>query len=854
MFDVKPTKESAVFDLYRIKREVDLKPKKTAAIPIAEKKVDPAEIIPVITSSPQPSPEPVSKNEIVQKTENPKEAILKEFEHAISGPADITAELASVGGQLYNSNGQVAKFRRGLIKPARKPSRQPVPEIVVQRKNPEERKPVSLPKLPEPKRIEPASPVSREIDVWLANIKNNRHALSSSVPSKKRRGSIKTKLRWPHFKNPRRAILYLAGFVLVGLLIFGFTRRNTIGVQNNVLHNGDNAVANLEDAKQKLENLNFLGAADSFALAYDDFNKASGTLNQLGVSFLSLFGNLPGLNKLKAANDLVEAGQSLSRAGENLSLAFGTLYQTNLFSFLKPSLAGQTGYDQKNSLSKLITDLKAVLVFADNNIKKATGLLADIDSAVIPEDKQQLFLDFKDKIPDFQKYIGEAINYSDFLLKFVGDSGAKTYLVLLQNNDELRATGGFPGTYALITFDKGYLKKIFIDDVYQIDGGIRENIIPPIPLQHITANWGMRDANWFADFPTSAKKIEEFYKLDNSEGDGQIDGVLTITPDIIAKMLGVIGPIDMPEYGMKLDQNNFLDQIQNEVEYKADKSKPKKIITDLEPKFFDKLSQQDKDHWLEIFKIILEAVQQKHILAYFNNPELEGVAVKNNFGGEIKQSPADYMQVVFTNVKGSKTDAVTDNSLSLKIAADNTAKAVHTLTIDRTHNGGGLKYGFYNRDNSAYIRVYVPKGSVLENIKGQSATDFQPLVDYGSLDFKKDSDLNLLEEGTTHPFSGVDVYQESDRTVFGFWLITKPHEKKIVSLSYYTPDSAADASNYKLFWQKQSGTGADPINFSFKLPYDTRVLKQSDGLQTIGDTLVLTSDLSIDREIDIDFK
>ncbi len=816
-----------------------------------------------------------------------KSSILKELEKTIHETVDIATELASVGGRVHQQS--MSKSRAKVVA-SKKIEDQEVSVVEgnstsVVPTNPitadEELEDfwssaevaVEIPAISnieyqqEPETIlaqvdltadtHNHSPASREIDIWLENLQKNRQLLSRKAPNpalekgkrlsaaKMNKAFFKGGTKWSSWvRFNRKAMVYIVSIALPGLLIFGLVRHQGIWARNNIVQNGSNAVANLEEAKIDLTNFNFTKAADSFALAYDDLNKASGTLNQLGASFISVFGSLPGLSKVKAANNLVEAGQSLSKAGENLSLAFGTLYKTNLLSFLSNS-----SDSQPLSLAKLLTEFKDILIFANNNVKRADNLLADIDASAIPADKQELFINFKDKIPEFKKYIGEAVDYSDFLLNFVGANGTKTYLILLQNNSELRPTGGFPGSYGLITFENGALKKIFIEDIYRADARLKENIIPPVPLQHITPGWGMRDAAWFADFPTSARKVMDFYKLD---GGPEVDGVLTITPDIIAKILDVIGPIEMPEYNLTLNSDNFYAAIQNEVEYKADRSTPKQILSDLQPKFFKRLAQQDKDHWVKIFKIISDAATQKHILAYFKNDDLENVAVKNGLGGEIKQSPNDYLQVVFANVKGSKTDFVTENSMNLQSELNAEGNIDHTLTINRTHNGGGSKYGFYNRDNSAYIKVYAPLGATLNSINGQSLPDFRPLIGYVDFGFKKDPDLAKIEDGTTRPFAGVDVFEESGKTVFGFWLITKPKESKMVTIKYTLP--AGNADGYHLLWQKQSGTNTDHVDFSFKVSDGKQATSQNPDMHLIGDSLVLNSDLSVDRNIDIEFK
>lgn len=837
MFDVRPPKKSGDLSFEKtsqIRTKINLREEPAAPQPARPVLVERQVIQPQPASAGSPQA-PVIKT-ADQPLSDQKDSILREFEEVFLKPVNTVAELARAGAQIHPLIKQKSKRRTETVSLPKIVQAAPIKEVV------------------EPKNIwaTPVStPVSREVDFWLTRLGSisTKQRSTTCLPARQERVAKyipRIQWRFPAFLG-KNLLIFFVGLVSIGALTW-WMAQSGIWARNNIVQNGSNAVANLEDAKQKLEDFKFQDAANSFALAYDDLNKASGTLNELGASFLSVFGNLPGLGKIKAANNLVEAGRSISKAGGNLASALGALYDSNPLSFLNPSTgSGRAGSGSK-SLSKLLSEFKTVLVDADRNIKKANNLLADMDVSVIPADKQPILLDFKKKIPQFQEYIGNAINYSDFLLKLTGGNGKKTYLVLLQNNSELRPTGGFPGSYALVTFENGSLVKIFVDDIYQIDANLRENIVPPLQMQHITPTWGMRDANWFADFPVSARKVEEFYQKD---GGGKVDGVLTITPDIIADMLKITGPIDMPEYGMTLGADNFLAEIQNEVEYEADRSKPKKILTDLQPKFFEKLGEQDKNNWIEIFKIITKAAEEKHILTYFNDSNLEKTTVENGLGGEIKQVAGDFLEIVFANVKGSKTDFVTDSSFNLETSLTDNGNAEHALTISRIHNGGSSQYGFYNRDNSAYVKVFVPKGSVLESVVGQSITDFKPLINYDG--FKRDFDLELIEKNDSHSVAGVDISEESGKTVFGFWLIVKPKQTKSVVLKYHTPAAGATAGGYALYWQKQSGTGGDHINFSFKLPDGASVVNKNPGLQLLGDNLVLNSDLSVDREIEINF-
>lgn len=631
--------------------------------------------------------------------------------------------------------------------------------------------------------------------------------------------------------------------VLVGAIFVTFSymlvRKGEVVVTQGLEANGQSAILNLQYASQNLKTFDFKGAADNFSLAYENFNSVSGTLDRMGASLGSFVNKVPGLNKVGSANNLAEAGRSISKAGENMSKAFDTLSGRNVLTFLNidnPS--------EQESISKTIKEFREVLLFADRNIQRAGNLFASVDLGVLPQDKKKLLSEFQNRIPEFEAYIDGAVDYADLMLSFVGDEGTKQYLVMFQNNTERRATGGFSGTYGLVTFENGYLKKLYIGDIYEIDGQVKQNVIPPAPIQHITPNYGMRDSAWFADFPLSARKIQEYYILD---GGAKVDGVLSITPTVIERILDIVGPIEMPEYGMTLTSANFLQVIQQEVEVDASRTYPKQVVVDFAPILLSKLGTQNKDIWLRVFEVILEAGQQKHILAYFDDPKLQDVVSLNGLDGKVRDAKDDYLQVVFTNIKGSKTDKVTENSMRLNTSLIED-RVNHTLTIERRHSGGNSKYDFYNETNYSYVRVYVPRGSNLVSITGNTQVNHKPLINHASLGFRPDIDVAKVES-TIRKVQGIDVFEESDKTVFGFWQDTKPLNSTSVTIQYILPHVSLFDGVYDLLWQKQSGSVNDRISINFIMPPNRRALNVSNGVQLIGNNLIYSSELSVDREI-----
>lgn len=675
---------------------------------------------------------------------------------------------------------------------------------------------------------------SAELNVWLDDFKqrSRKHTLRRPEP-------VRRLSRFVPRSRPVR--IALASFLLAavaGAAFYGFT------LKNRVLQEGNAAVQNLENAKASLANLDFAAASSNFLQAYQSFSRAGEELNFLGSNISSFLTDLPGGGTLKSAQNLIEVGKLMSSSGQAMSQVVDAIAKTG--AILNPTQSSQV------VLSEVVQPLTEALVLADANFKKAGPLLASIDVSLLPPDKQDVFVKFKEEFPQFQALIGDGVEYAKFLETLIGVKGSKKYLFLFQNYSELRPTGGFPGSYALVTFENGKLKELMVDDIYNPDGQLKELIVPPKELQHITPTWAMRDASWFLDFPTSARKVAAFYK---KEAGHDVDGVIVVSPRIIINILKLVGPIEMPEYKVTITHENFLAEVQNEVEYGENKriNKPKKIIMDMAPILLQRLYSAERGTWLEVFNGFLAGLEQKDIMMYFKDLNLQSFALEKGYAGEVKRTPGDYLMVTFTNVKGSKSDLVTDSTMSVDTRLeDGTIR--HKLTITRTHNGGKNQYGFYNKQNPSFVRVLVPKGSRFLGITGNSKTAYKPLIDYSQGGFAKDEDLAKLER-TFHydQMRDVSVYEESDKTGFAFWLVTDPGTSRTVELEYEIPQSLV-ASDYRLMVQKQPGLQVKNFEFNFAKPQDMVIAESVPALQQAGDSYTLSGELTRDLSLSLKLK
>ena len=659
---------------------------------------------------------------------------------------------------------------------------------------------------------------SNELNMWVEDFSKKVSDLSI-----KKFKLPKISLPKIRISKPNRTRLLTGGIALVALVFFG---HYGVNIKNQLIVEGNSAVANLENAGENIKNGDFVSASSNFSQAYQEFSKAGDDMNFMGAGISSLLSDLPGAGKFKSAKNLVEAGKLMADAGQAMSEAMSEVAKTNLILLPTSDVRG-TSDVKALSIGSISISLNKALTLSKKNLSKAKNLLAGVDESSIPEDKKASFEEFKSKLPLFEKLVNDSVDYSKFLEDFIGTKGTKKYLILFQNPSELRPTGGFPGTYGVISFKDGKLQEFKVDDVYNLDGQLQELVIPPLQLQHITPNWGMRDANWFIDFPTSARKIVQFYQKITSQTCKtaftsltckEIDGVITFSPKIVAQILDIVGPVEMPEYDLILDSKNLFSALQEEVEYKGDRKQPKKIIVDLAPKMLKKLYSAESIKWLDVFNLLVSSMEKKDILMYFRDLNLESFSSEKGFSGQVKNTDSDYLMVTLTNVKGSKTDLVTDTSLKVKtiapdapVGAGESGDVKHKVSITRTHNGGNNKYGFYNKQNPAYVRVLVPENAEFTGLTGNSRPNFKPLVEYTDSEFKKDEDLSRFEEESfTDQETGVTIYREAGKTEYGFWMITNPGETKTVDLEYTVPSSGKD---YQFYIQKQPGLDIKDFKF-----------------------------------------
>ncbi len=653
-------------------------------------------------------------------------------------------------------------------------------------------------------------------------------------------------------KIPSRSIsrFLITGFFVALLIPILTWLGQGLEIKDEVLGSGSSAYQNLLMAKESLEKADFETAEKNFSLAHADFLETQNEINKLGRLTVGILGKLPGGSLVSSGGHLIKVGENLANAGQTLSSAIQLFSFGNLFELIETPSSDNiltSKEEDQEYLTEKIALSQSNLEAALKDIEVAREELRQVKIDALPDEIQPEVVSLGEKLPLIEEMLEGALDYSAAFLKILGHNNPRQYLLIFQNNSEIRATGGFIGTYGLLELDRGEMTNLFVDGIYNADGQLHEKIIPPRPIQKVSTAWSMHDANWFPDFPTSAEKISWFYE---KTGGPTVDGVISLTPTVIERLLELTGPISMPEYEVVLDSNNFVELIQYKVEIDYDKelNQPKKILADFAPLFIKKLEEFDSEKKKKAIEIFLDAFEEKHILAYFKDSSLEQLAIEEGWAGELKETNKDFLSVVSSNINGFKTDRVVDESINLSSEIGEDGSIINTLTIKRVHQGGQTNYDWWNRVNANFLRVYLPLGSELISASGQTRENYHPPIDYDKQGFKKDPLVNEIESKMfLDPKTNTRVFEENKKTVFGNWVYVSPGKSVTLTYQYRLPfkiDLTKMTDSYSLLIQKQLGSLGSQFNHQLKFPENWNIswqypgdMNQESGIRNYADDL-----------------
>lgn len=573
----------------------------------------------------------------------------------------------------------------------------------------------------------------------------------------------------------------------------------------------------LNNAYREAKKGEFKKAAGSASFAKQAFAASENVLSLLSFQFSVV--------KKENARDtmflLLKSGQDASSAVFNLANAADSLGE-----FFQKSVSG-SALSAKPVLDKAQGEFNAAysrLSILEKELKTLTESSLPQALKSYLEGKKEMLLAQRETISLGQTFI-------TLLPDLLGFEDKRAYLVLFQNNMELRPTGGFIGSYGIVTFDKGSLASFDVFDVYAADGQLKGHVEPPPPIRKYLEqpNWYLRDSNWDVDFQNSAAQAGFFLQ---KEVGISVQGVMAMDVTFARFLLESVGPIALPDYKETITAENLFAQAQVHAQdnFFPGSTQKKDFLSALSRRLMDKLVHEKNTPWLSVLETVKKGASQKHLLFSFNNEGVQKVFNLNNWGGTIltpgQQDDRfnDFRMLNEANLGVNKVNFWIKRKITDELTIDKDGQVTGKLSVAFTNDGSfELPAGPYIN----YLRSFFPQSTQIINI---------------TIDGQEQKEI--------------DEAVQSGKSVFGFLVTVAPKSTKLVSVSYKLPELfpvVPGKSTYALIFQKQAGTGEDPLTVTINYPPELRVKETNASVFTEKQSITLSTNLAEDRLFTVEF-
>lgn len=439
-------------------------------------------------------------------------------------------------------------------------------------------------------------------------------------------------------------------------------------------------------------------------------------------------------------------------------------------------------------------------------------------------------------------------------------NGPKTYLLLAQNEDELRPTGGFITTVGRLVLHEGEIVSLEFESVDSREDWTKPYPAAPWQLQeYMNADvLILRDSNWFADFPTSAMWAEYLYGYDHPE---PMDGVIAFDQQFLVMLLSALGPLEVEGAPYPITSANAVEYMRSAKEPPSDQPVPsgwyrKEFIGDIADAILDKLMDGRNNNWRALAVALTRALEERHLLLQFDDPALASLLAERGWDNAVRPGGGDFLMTTDTNIGFNKTNALMEVSLSYDVDLTELSAPTAALMVTHKNNSSAdaqcihfdtrpapedLLYPM-DRCYWAYLRAYKQAGVELTDAASHEIP----------------AEWMLLERSVPARVDELDEQLDGARG-FGALIVVPGGQSLNTFFEFSLPSSVVsraedqDQYTYRLKVQKQPGTLAHPLAIRVHLPDRSQV--EAINMQALiqGNNLLIQTDLRTDMYLEVVF-
>lgn len=460
----------------------------------------------------------------------------------------------------------------------------------------------------------------------------------------------------------------------------------------------------------------------------------------------------------------------------------------------------------------------------------ADEVISSLIVEYFPEFTQDYILELKGLVSQASSSVSTIDSIVAFMPEILGNTERKRFLVLLQNEGEIRSTGGWISSYAIFGLEGGQIRELFVDDIYNADGTLKiqnKRFTPPRSLVDAleTTDYSFSLVNWDPDLYDVMLEAEGFVSA-LGKGD-DLDGIITMDITFIQKLLDHWGGIEVPGENELITSENIYSKIfEMHEEFTPGSNRKSTFLANLANETVTRLLSSTFSEYGNIVSVFEESLNEKHLQAVFKNSETTRFFNEKNWDGQLDIKYTSAPIAIDWNWGGNKANLYIQRDHSLDIDIEDTV-ITYTYEINVVNESTSTTYP--QGDYVNYSRIYIPSGSKILNIQGMEENEY-------------------------------DIYNDSGYKVVGGWFNTPAGGSNSLILRYSVSKSALGVyfpiklQNDNVFLDinifKQPGTRRESYVLNIEYPEGWNVIESND-LTSISNQLNRRFDLVSDAEFEV---
>ncbi len=506
------------------------------------------------------------------------------------------------------------------------------------------------------------------------------------------------------------------------------------------------------------------------------------------------------------------------------SLSLGTNRAFGLLDESSTLIKAIAGDEKGVAIGSLMATMKGDLTLVDSELGTAqaylqSGLVNSFFDIGILRSLKSRQEESVATVKQLRMYVNTLRQGLQVLPHMIGLSGKQVYLVLFQNNMELRPTGGFIGSFGLLTFEDGVMKELKIEDVYTADGALKGHVDPPLPIKTYLKqeHWYLRDSNWDPDFPSSAQQAMWFLE---KELDVSVDGVIAVDVTMAEYMLEVAGKLDIPDLNTSISAENLYLKLQTQSHenFFPGSTQKKDLLGSVARSLFLELIGKKELNMTKLLTGIHQGLNEKHLILYFKKPETESLIQKFGWNGSIlpqtcpgQKCYSNTLFVVDANLGVNKANYFVRRNMVDNIHVGDSGEISQTINL--TYKNTSPKEDKLGGDYFTYIRIYQSDEVTLKRAEVNGIA------------------LSMGKGELASP-SAIASYPEKKFQVFALPLTVGIQEEKTVTLEFVSTKPLTikngETGTFQIALLKQPGVVGEAASITVQYPGIWTYLPEND--------------------------